>query len=229
MVLLCATIFAAVNFSNSNKTTLTGRNFYGALSNKVIIIDPGHGGFDPGKTGVHGKDEKDLNLAISLFLKKDLEDKGAVVVMTRTEDTGLNDPNGKTTVRQKKRQDLLKRCEFTKRKDANLFVSIHQNALPPSQSQYYGAQTFYNKGSEDGKELAESIQSSLIKGLNNGNKRVAKEVNGIFILKKSLITSVIVECGFISNPNEEQLLNTTDYQKKVAKNISDGIEEYIKK
>jgi N-acetylmuramoyl-L-alanine amidase len=230
-IILCLVLFFAVvlaySVSDKANVAVNQRNVYGKLSNKVVVIDPGHGGIDPGKTGINGDHEKDINLAISQFLKKYLEKSGAVVVMTRTKDEGLYDKNRKMRVREQKRQDLKRRTEYAMRKDTNVFVSIHQNALPPSQSKYYGAQTFYYQGSEQGESLAKNIQQSLINGIDNGNKREIKATKEYYILRNTSVPAVIVECGFISNYNEEKILNTKEYQKKIAKCISKGIEDYL--
>jgi N-acetylmuramoyl-L-alanine amidase len=224
---LFVAVVIAYSVSDKSNVAVNQRNVYGKLSNKVVVIDPGHGGMDPGKTGVNGKHEKHINLAISKFLKKYLEKSGAVVVMTRTEDEGLYDKDSNSRVREKKRQDLRRRTEYAMRKDTNVFVSVHQNALPPSQSKYYGAQTFYYQGSVEGEALAKCVQESLIEGIDNGNKREIKSTREYYILKNTSVPAVLVECGFISNSNEEQLLNTEAYQKKVAKCIEKGIENYL--
>lgn len=226
-ILLVFTLIVAFNINDRAKPTISQRNVYGEISNKVVIVDPGHGGIDPGRVGVNGKDEKHINLAISLKLRKDLEKLGAKVIMTRTEDEGLYDDSKGMRIRDKKRQDLFRRTEYASRKDANIFISIHQNSLPMSQSQYYGAQTFYYENSEEGKRLAEIIQQKLIDGIDNGNKREAKPTKSYYILKNTSIPSVIVECGFISNYKEEQELNSGKYQSLVAKNIAKGIKEFL--
>jgi N-acetylmuramoyl-L-alanine amidase len=226
LLLVCA-VFLAYSVSDKSDVAVNQRNVYGNLSNKVVVIDPGHGGIDPGKTGINGDHEKDINLAISKFLEKNLEKKGAVVIMTRTKDEGLYDTDRNMRIREQKRQDLKRRTEYAMRKDTNVFVSIHQNALPPSQGKYYGAQTFYYPGSAEGEALAKSIQQSLISGINNGNKREIKSTRDVYILRKTTVPAVLVECGFISNYNEEKLLNTEEYQKKVAKCVAKGIENYL--
>lgn len=231
MIVFFITVIAAFFVgANSPKAKLASRNVYGPLNSKVIVIDAGHGGFDPGKTGIKGEHEKDINLAISKKLKKLLEKSGASILMTRTSNKGLYDYDStkKLTVREKKRQDMKKRVEYATEKGADIFVSVHQNALPPSQAQYYGAQTFYYKKSEEGKKLAESIQETFRTEIKNGNVREIKPfTNESYILRKSSIPAVIVECGFISNPKEEGLLNDSKYQDKVAKCIRDGVVKYF--
>ena len=191
--------------------------------NRAIIIDAGHGGIDGGALGHSGVKESDINLKIALKLRTLLEQNGAIVLLTRDDDRGLYSESG--TVREKKREDLRSRKELVEGSDADLFISIHLNSFP--QSQYYGAQTFYPKNSEESKRAAEYIQEELIRVLNNENKRVSKVKDDIYLLKHSTIPTVFVECGFLSNPLEEMELQKNQYQKKVAWSIYIGILRYF--
>lgn len=187
----------------------------------VVVIDPGHGGIDPGKVGEQGWDEKDINLQIALILQQYLEQSGASVWMTRTEDRGLykeNDTN-------KKRADLKKRVQMINDLDADIAISIHQNSF--SQKQYKGAQVFYYTSSEEGKYLAELIQQELISFVDPSNNRAIKANDSYYLLKQSLRPTVIVECGFLSNPEEERKLNDEKYQQKIAWGIYMGIMKYF--
>nr|MBO2495023.1 N-acetylmuramoyl-L-alanine amidase CwlD [Clostridia bacterium] len=186
------------------------------VSKKVIVIDAGHGGFDPGAVSDSGTREDKINLIIARKLKKYLENQGAKVVMTRQTDEAL----GRT-----KREDMQKRVEIIRNSNADIVVSIHLNKF--QQSKYYGAQTFYMAGSEEGKRLAQCIQTQLIKILNRGNTRQIKAVSDLLILKAGQAPSVIVECGFLSNPQEEKLLKTDEYQEQVAWAIYCGIVDYF--
>jgi N-acetylmuramoyl-L-alanine amidase len=186
------------------------------VSKKVIVIDAGHGGFDPGAVSDSGTREDKINLIIARKLKKYLENQGAKVVMTRQIDEAL----GRT-----KREDMQKRVEIIRNSNADIVVSIHLNKF--QQSKYYGAQTFYMAGSEEGKRLAQCIQTQLIKVLNRGNTRQIKAVSDLLILKAGQAPSVIVECGFLSNPQEEKLLKTDEYQEQVAWAIYCGIVDYF--
>jgi len=191
---------------------------------KVIVIDPGHGGFDPGKVGNTGKHEKDINLAISLYLREYLEASGSIVIMTREEDVDLYIDDGSN--RKKKNVDLTNRKNIAKESQPHVFLSIHVNSF--SESKYYGAQTFYPKNNEEGKKLANVIQEELIRVLHNDNNRVPLENDSIYIIKGLDIPTVLIECGFLSNPQEEQNLNNPQYQQKIAWSIYVGIQRYLK-
>lgn len=190
-------------------------------SKPVIVIDAGHGGFDPGKIGINGADEKDINLSIALKLRTFLEANDYEVIMTRTEDVGLygeNDTN-------KKRTDMRNRIEIINADSVILAVSIHQNSFTDSSSK--GAQVFYHEKSLEGKELAELIQQQIKDTTQDGNHRVAKSNNSYYMLKKSRCPLVIVECGFLSNQKEAELLCTEEYQEKMAWAVHLGIMRYL--
>lgn len=185
------------------------------VSGKNIIIDPGHGGWDPGKTG-NITDEKDINLEIALLLRDYLLAGGAEVWLTRDEDEAL----GKT-----KDEDMKKRISYAEKGDADIFISIHQNSFPKENAK--GAQVFYFNGSEKGEALAGSIQNRLVTFADSINKRKAKENGSYYILKNTSAASVIVECGFLSNPAEEESLNKKEYRQKLAWAIYMGIWDYF--
>ena len=189
------------------------------LANKVIIVDPGHGGFDPGKPGIHGKDEKHLNLEIALLLRDYLQSAGAIVIMTRTTD---DDVDGMDGVKHKSK-DMVERKKISNAGD--LLISIHQNSF--TQPSVHGAQAFFNGKSEDGKLLANCIQASIKRYADVGNKRAAKSNTNYYVLKATQIPAVIVECGFLTNPEEEQKLNDKAYQDKMALGIYLGVVEYL--
>ncbi|QEK11212.1 N-acetylmuramoyl-L-alanine amidase CwlD [Crassaminicella thermophila] len=191
--------------------------------NKVVIIDAGHGGIDGGAVGKSGVCESHINLKIALKLRKLLEQEGAIVLLTREDDVGLYSDTG--TVRKKKNEDLRNRKKLRDESQADLFISIHMNSF--GQSKYYGAQTFYPKKSEESKRLAELIQEELIRVIDNGNNRVAKEKSDVYLLKSCKIPMVLVECGFLSNPMEERLLQEDKYQEKIAWSIYIGILRYF--
>lgn len=188
---------------------------------KMVVIDAGHGGDDPGKVGVHQEEEKTINLQIAKLLQKELENLGIRVVMTRETDADLADENASN----KKRQSLQRRCELAAEVQPACVVSIHQNSF--TDASVKGAQVFYYSGSEEGKRLAEILQKCLVEGVDPGNHRVAKGNNSYYLLKKIESPTVIVECGFLSNPEEAKLLSTEEYQVKVAKAICQGIVEYL--
>ncbi|MFI3325533.1 MAG: N-acetylmuramoyl-L-alanine amidase CwlD [Clostridia bacterium] len=191
-------------------------------SKGTILIDAGHGGEDPGATSLVGILEKDINLQIALILQELLENHGYEVVMTRTDDSDLAD-SSLETVAQRKTSDLVNRVELINSSGADLVISIHQNYF--EESQYSGAQCFYY--SDDSKILAEIIQESLITNLDTSNTRLASFVDNKYILNNSLIPVTIVECGFLSNINESELLNDQYYQSQIANAIMVGIDEYM--
>ncbi|WP_157047335.1 N-acetylmuramoyl-L-alanine amidase CwlD [Alkaliphilus metalliredigens] len=190
---------------------------------KGVIIDAGHGGIDPGKVGSMGNNEKDINLSIARYLREYLEQSGSVVLMTRDSDVGLYTEGG--TVRKKKNEDLQNRKKIVKESQADIFITIHVNSF--TQSQYSGAQTFYPKNNPMGKRLAGILQEELVNVLDPNNKRVALEKEGIYLIRDLEIPTVLVECGFLSNPKEEKLLNDSQYQQRVAWALYIGIQRYF--
>ncbi|NMA94472.1 MAG: N-acetylmuramoyl-L-alanine amidase [Clostridiales bacterium] len=195
------------------------------LGSKTIVIDAGHGGIDPGAVSPSGTREDKINLKIAYKLKETLAREGSTVIMTRTSDEGLYDTRLGKGVGNLKRQDMQRRVEIIKNSNPDIVVSIHLNYF--NQSQYYGAQVFYMDGSGEGKNLAQCIQLKLIDILNRGNNRQIKSVDNILILKASSAPSVLVECGFLSNPDEEKLLKTDRYLDDVAYAIYCGIVDYF--
>ncbi|MFZ5966753.1 MAG: N-acetylmuramoyl-L-alanine amidase CwlD [Bacillota bacterium] len=191
--------------------------------NKVIVIDAGHGGIDGGAVGRNGVLESHINLEIALKLRRLLEESGAMVILSRDEDMGLYSDQG--TIRNKKNEDLRNRKTLIEESHADIFVSIHLNSFP--QAQYYGAQTFYPRNCEKSKKLAEHIQEELIRVLNNGNTRESKVKSDVYLMKNTTIPTVLVECGFLSNANEEKMLQDSTYQEKVAWSIYIGIIRYF--
>lgn len=190
--------------------------------NKVILIDPGHGGIDGGAVSKRGTVEKNLNLQISKKVKTALTNLGYQVIMTREDDSGLYENSG--TIRNKKIQDLNNRIKMINSSGANIFISIHMNMFP--ESKYYGAQVWYSDKYES-KVLAHMIQSGLKTDINNGNKRDEKAANNSYkILRESEIVSVLIECGFLSNYNEEQQLLNEEYQNKIAISIAASVDKF---
>lgn len=187
----------------------------------VIVLDAGHGGADPGKIGVNGAEEKELNLEITMLLKELLEEEGMEVVLTRKDDTGLYDED----TANKKVQDLQRRCDLIHKTAPLCAVSIHQNSY--TSEEIKGAQVFYYTHSAEGKKLAESLQKAMVEGLDPENHRQAKGNTSYYLLKKTDVPTAIVECGFLSNPEEAELLTGRDYQEKAAKAIRNGILAYV--
>lgn len=187
----------------------------------VVVIDAGHGGIDPGKVGINGALEKDINLQIAGILKMFLEANDIKVVMTREGDEGLYDPEASN----KKVQDMKQRIALIEECDPLVVVSIHQNSY---QEEYVsGAQVFYYADSREGQALAEKIQNQLVETLEPENKRQVKANDSYYLLKKTEKPIVIVECGFLSNNEEAEKLATPLYQEKVAWAIHLGVLQYI--
>ena len=186
-------------------------------ADQVILVDAGHGGVDSGMVGIGGLKEKGINLDIAMKLKTILEKKGLAVVMTREEDKGLYE-NG---TKNMKAQDLQNRIEQIRKYEPVLSVSIHQNSY--SDPGVKGPQVFYYEDSEGGKELALAIQENMNRKLSIARPRVAKENRTYYLLKRSPGVINIVECGFLTNPEEAALLQTEKYQRKVAEAVADGI------
>ena len=187
----------------------------------TIVIDPGHGGRDPGKVGVNNALEKDINLAVALRLKNLLEQNDIRVIMTRTEDEGLYSESDSN----KKRAELNNRIEIINSSDVLIAVSIHQNSF--SQEYVKGAQVFYHAQSEQGRILAETIQEQLKETIKDGNHRKAKSNSSYYMLKHTDRPLVIVECGYLSNYTEANLLTDEEYQEKMAWAIHLGIMKYL--
>lgn len=190
--------------------------------NKVIVIDVGHGGNDPGKVSVNATMEKDINLAIGLELEKELLARGYTVILTRRLDTNL----ASDSASNKKSSDMRNRVQLVNETNADIMISIHQNSFPDNSVK--GAQCFYQQGSEKGKALAELIQGYIIKKVDITNKRKAKASTSYYILKNTSCPGVIVECGFLSNSAEEANLKDEQYQHKLAVAIGDALDEFFR-
>lgn len=182
---------------------------------------PGHGGDDPGKVGINGALEKDVNLEIALLVKQFLEAQDIKVVLTREDGDGLYDSGASN----KKVQDMKRRIALIDETSPDVTVSIHQNSYP--EEYVHGAQVFYYTGSVVGKELAETIQKQLVEKVDKENKRQVKANDSYYLLKKTSVPIVIVECGFLSNKEEAQKLCTRQYQEKIAWAIHMGIVQYL--
>lgn len=186
-----------------------------------VVIDAGHGGIDPGKIGINGALEKDVNLEIAYMVKGFLEAADVKVVMTREGDSGLYDENSTN----KKVEDMKRRIRLIDETAPVLTVSIHQNSY--GEEYVHGAQVFYYDGSTQGEELAKRIQAELIETVDPENSRQIKANDSYYLLKKTGIPIVIVECGFLSNRAEAEKLTDKNYQEKIAWAIHLGILQYL--
>ena len=194
------------------------------VSGKVVVIDAGHGIPDEGAEVGDGTTEAQTNLKIALKLQSLLEQSGCTVILTRSDENGIYDLDSKT-LKQKKISDIRNRVKIGNESSADIFVSIHLNKIP--QEQYDGWQTFYNKNSEQGQKLAKLIQANLNEAIQKENKRVAAKIENIYIINNVEIPTTIVECGFLSNPQEKELLLTDSYQNRLAWGIYNGIIDYF--
>ncbi len=193
---------------------------------KTVIIDAGHGGEDGGAIAQDGTLEKDINLSISKKLETALKVMGYNVIMTRSKDELIYDADVSKTMRQKKVSDIHNRTDLINSTPNSVLISIHQNKF--SQSQYSGTQVFYSSNNEDSKPLAQSIQLSVRKLLQQENKREIKKTGtNIYMLYYANVPAVMVECGFLSNYEECNKLKTDKYQKQMVFCIMYGILNYI--
>ena len=204
IALLVVGLTAKAQFAQA--TTIPGR---------TIVLDAGHGGFDPGAVGEHDSGESDINLAIALMLRAELEARGYSVIMTRESLDAL----GRT-----KQEDMQKRRDIIMDSGADYTVSIHLNPNPDRSC--YGPVVLYHPESMVGKQLAEKLQATLNRELQIARPRSVQK-GSYFILNSGPMPSVIVECGFITNAADEALLKNQEYQQRIAKAIALGLDEFI--
>lgn len=192
----------------------------------IIIIDAGHGGFDGGASTNDGTPEKDINLNISLYLNEFLSSFGYKTILTRSVDESL-ESDGLTTIKSKKTSDIHNRMKIMEDTENSLFISIHQNHY--SVEKYNGTQVFYSPNfSEESSLLAQNIQDTVVSQLQPNNERKIKECgSSVYLMFNAVKPAVLVECGFLSNNEEAEMLKTTQYQKKMAFCIAIGIQNYV--
>ena len=215
-VILCACLLAERGWMKVSQEHVMSRN-----GTRTVVVDAGHGGIDPGKIGVDDSLEKEINLEIAEKLKTILEQQDIQVVMTREDDTGLYEE----TASNKKAQDLKNRCSLINEGQADCAVSIHQNSY--HEEYVKGAQVFYYGNSKEAERLAGLIQTKLKSEVDPENTRQAKANESYYLLKKTGIPVVIVECGFLSNWEEAKLLQEENYQSQVAWAIAMGTVRYL--
>lgn len=215
------TVFAIVFMFNGKQAVSTNAKAEAPL----IIIDAGHGGEDGGTQSSDGVLEKGINLSISKKIDEILKKRGYKTLMVRTEDKLIYDSDCKTQ-REKKVSDIHKRMEIMKSNTDSIFLSIHQNFF--SESKYHGAQVFYSKKITESEKIADSIQHSIVEKLQPDNKREIKPSGtDIYLLYNAVVPAVMVECGFMSNPEEAEKLCDEDYQTQMSDAIVDGLVEYL--
>lgn len=215
LLVLFASMFASQGVTALSKAVAVCASF----ERPTVVLDPGHGGEDGGALSPNGVRESDLNLAISLRTRDLLRFLGARVVMTRETDVSIHSPEA-GTITEKKVSDLKNRVRLVAQTPNAVLVSIHQNMF--SQSKYYGTQVFY-AATAGSQAIAESLQAGFAAELDPTNHRQAKPSENVYLLQKISCPAVLVECGFLSNPREEGLLQSEAYQKKLAAVLAAGI------
>ncbi|MBQ4568782.1 MAG: N-acetylmuramoyl-L-alanine amidase [Ruminococcus sp.] len=220
LLLILSTI---VLYSNVNTKTVSA-DFVGNRDNTTIVIDCGHGGEDGGAVSANGTVEKDINLKIGLTLKSLFMQNGFKVVMIRETDKAIYSASAES-LKDKKVSDLHNRSDICNSSQENIYISIHQNKF--EESKYRGSQVFYSPNLQESKLLAESVRVAIKGLLQNDNERQCKEASSdIYILDKAQVPAILVECGFLSNPEEETLLNQENYQNQIAFSIYCGFLEF---
>ncbi len=190
----------------------------------VIVIDAGHGGFDGGAVAPDNTNEKDVNLQISLRLDTFMRALGFQTVLVRSTDTAVNTSG--STIREKKRSDILYRASLMEEYPDCIYLCIHQNCYPSSSS--HGAQVFYTSKNEESKTLAECVQQAVVAEVQNDNHRKIKPcTKDVYLIYNAKSTAVLVECGFLSNPSDLQMLKNDAYQGKLAFAITKGVLNYL--
>lgn len=189
-------------------------NAFPVSDGRVVVVDAGHGGFDPGAIGITGAHEADINLAVASFLKDELEARGMQVIMTRESDEGLG-----TT----QNESLASRREIIEQSGSDIVISIHMNSYKDDPS-VSGPMVLFMPGSDRGKALAEAVQQSLNDALGVDDSARSED---LYVLRSGNQPCALVECGYLSNEDEEHSLQQPDYQQKVAKAICEGIVQYF--
>ena len=194
------------------------------VTGKTVVLDAGHGSPDEGAESASGVTEASINLVITKKVQTLLEQSGCTVILTRSDENGIYDLSA-NTIREKKVSDIKNRVKIGNESSADVFVSIHLNKIP--QSQYYGWQAFFKPNNEKSEELAKSIQEELNASIQKENKREALKITGKYIIEHVEVPIAIIECGFLSNPEEAKLLQEDEYQNKIAWGIYNGIMDYF--
>lgn len=226
---ICLTILLSAGVLLSQQGGLAAR-VQGILSGDVLLIDAGHGGVDGGAESGRGVCEKNINLAIAREVQRLAQEAGWQVVMTRETDNGLYEENG-GTIRSKKTQDLKARRELIRKTRPQAAVSIHLNSFREDAS-VRGAQTFYPASGGEGqilsesKRLAELLQEKVSVAAGEKDGRTALAKSDVFLFREVTCPISIIECGFLSNPKEAELLQSSEYQHKIAQAIFEGIMEF---
>lgn len=223
VLIFCCLAFLMLSYISYCRVAKSASALTGSQT-RTIVVDAGHGGEDGGASGKSGVPEKTMNLAIAQELGKLLRTSGFRVVMTRTSDKSISDEN-LTTIRERKVSDLHNRLKIIQEQGDCIFVSIHQNHF--TESRYSGTQVFYSSSDTDSKILAENIRGRVVSLLQKDNTRETKPAtSSIYLLWEAKVPAVLVECGFLSNLEEEAKLNDPEYQKQMAFSIYCGLLDY---
>ncbi len=196
----------------------------GVTERKTIVLDAGHGGLDSGAVGVNGELEKDINLAIVKDLRDMLTLSGFNVVLTRDTDTSIHDA-GVEGIRNQKVSDMENRLEIIKNSGDCIFISVHQNKF--TQPEYFGAQIFYNENNPDNKLLAQIMQDNFKVIQPQNDRQIKLSGDELYLFKDTKVPAVLIECGFLSNPDDAANLSSKEYQRKTAFIIYNGIVRYL--
>lgn len=227
VIILCATLLAGGVYAVLSSPNRVEPTISWVLAEKTILIDPGHGGTFPGRVNEDNILEKDINLQIALKLEQYLTETGANVLMTRRTDTDLVPESAqKEKLLLQQRADLEQRIQLSLESGADYMLSIHCNSIP--NEKWSGAQVFYNPTDEASKTLAKTIQASLNHHL-DGNSREALPREDTYLFKNAATTTVIIECGFLSNPEEAAHLQENTYREQLAWAIYLGLQDYLQK
>ncbi|MDF2865839.1 MAG: cwlD [Clostridia bacterium] len=222
---ICLVYVSVGNLKDEKKERIIDVNST-PITNKIIILDAGHGLPDEGAVGFYATSEQAINLSVTLKLQKLIEQSGAKVLLTRSDENGIYSTDS-NSIRNKKVSDIKNRVKLGNESSADIFVSLHLNKFPPSGA-YRGWQTFYQGRNIKSKCLSECIQNNINKNIDyNNDNRIPHQISGVYIMDKVEIPTVIVECGFLSNQEETALLKTEEYQNKLAWGIFVGIQNYF--
>src|SRR5574344_358724 len=223
LVVISISCYTVINIIRKNESIISTNAL--PITNRVIVIDAGHGKPDEGASGFFGATEEAINLQIALKLQKLVEQSGGKVILTRSYANGIY-ASDVSSIRNKKVSDIKNRVQIGNTSNGSIFVSIHLNKLPASES-YSGWQVFYQENNNDSKILAQNIQDGLNNNIQKDNNRSIMKIKNIYIMDNLKIPSVIVECGFLSNKEECEALKTEEYQNKIVWGIYLGIQKYF--
>lgn len=218
----CVLAIALVGACSANQAISTSAEDQVKQGRSCVIIDAGHGGVDGGATSCTGVLESGINLQIALRLEALVHLLGYNTRMIRSTDISVYTEG--TSIAQKKVSDLKERVRMINKTENGILISIHQNQF--SDSRYSGAQVFYSD-TPDSQALAKQLQTSFVNTLNPGSRRLAKKSSGIYLMEHIRCTGVLIECGFLSNPQEEALLRDAAYQKKLCGVIAANLCVYL--